>query len=95
MSLLMAKLKNSSAKSRGASIATFYSMTFWPGRYDKIIKYLVRGKAVVVSGEMYQSKYKNSEGGFGSKLIIELSSLKSVLKDLERFVDLFLCLKYV
>ncbi len=66
---------------RGASIATFYSMTLWSGRYDKMMKYLVRGKAVVASGEMYQSKYKNSEGGFGSKLIIELSSLKFVLED--------------
>ena len=68
---------------RGNSFPTFYSATLWPGRYDKMIKYLVRGKSVIVVGEVYQSKFKNSEGGYGSKLIIELQSLKFVMRDAE------------
>ena len=72
---------------RGSSIATFYSMKLWPGRFDKMFKYLTRGKAVIASGEMYQSKFKNPEGGFGSKLIIELGILKFVLRDADYLVN--------
>eukprot|EP00834_Sanchytrium_tribonematis_P006451 NODE_475_length_6994_cov_1.213198.p3 type:complete len:161 gc:universal NODE_475_length_6994_cov_1.213198:291-773(+) len=63
-----------------SSIGTFYYVTLWP-RWKNMIQFLEKGKAVICVGEVYMSKYKNSEGGVGSRLVIELSHLKFCLQD--------------
>ena len=34
----------------GKDVLTFYNITLWPGRFDRMIKLLEKGEAVLLSG---------------------------------------------
>ena len=64
-----------------APAVTFYNMTLWPGRFDKIIPRLEPGKAVFISGEFHMAKYRTESGTSGSKLVIDINQLKYSMGD--------------
>ena len=41
--------------------ANFYNVTVWPGRFEGIVKTLVKGSAVVATGILYIVEYKNKK----------------------------------
>ena len=52
-------------KAESQEHATFYHCTIWENRFKGMLPYLKRGKALLVSGEYYISRYKYGTDGQG------------------------------
>ena len=46
----------------GKNYTTFYNVTLWPGRAEKLRKDLIKGSAILVTGQFYQYSYTSKDG---------------------------------
>eukprot|EP00834_Sanchytrium_tribonematis_P005877 NODE_388_length_8234_cov_1.030731.p4 type:complete len:161 gc:universal NODE_388_length_8234_cov_1.030731:5091-5573(+) len=70
----------------GKEVGTFFSSTIWPGRFDGMLPFLKKGKAVILSGDFYMATFRSESGAWESRLNVELSSLKFTLSDSKNLV---------
>ena len=67
----------------GVTHANFYNVTVWPGRFEGIVKKLVKGSAVVATGILYIVEYKDKNGNARTANNINLHHLGFPVADTE------------
>ena len=54
----------------------YYNVTLWPGRAEKLKKDLKKGSGILVTGQYYQSNYKDKSGNEKTSNHINLHSIQ-------------------
>ena len=70
----------------GVTHANFYNVTVWPGRFEGIVKKLVKGSAVVATGILYIVEYKDKNGIARTANNINLHHLGFPVADTEEII---------
>ena len=56
--------------------AHFFDCVAWKQNAEKIVNYFVKGKEIIVIGELQQERWKNDEGKQRSKVTVKLDRFK-------------------